>query len=198
MVLFVVMRLTPGPIISPIVPGQLRRENARFKPTSSQLEAIMDTPVTNHNIQPRSELQPLLRLALPILITQLAQMGTILVDTLMAGRVSAVELAGVALGSAFMFPVAMTMMGLIQAVTPTVSQLRGAGRSHEVGEVVRQAFWIALLGAVVTIALMLRAGILAPSLGAYRVCWDTSFCGLCAMVSVLHVRPCSSPSRRWR
>ncbi|MFT4852264.1 MAG: MATE family multidrug resistance protein [Candidatus Pseudothioglobus sp.] len=123
-----------------------------------QPEVIMDTPVITHESSPRSEFQPLLRLALPILITQLAQMGTILVDTLMAGRVSAVELAGVALGSAFMFPVAMTMMGLIQAVTPTVSQLRGAGRPHEVGEVVRQAFWIALLGACVTIALMLRAG----------------------------------------
>ncbi|MFT5795052.1 MAG: MATE family multidrug resistance protein, partial [Saprospiraceae bacterium] len=77
-----------------------------------QPEVIMDTPVITHESSPRSEFQPLLRLALPILITQLAQMGTILVDTLMAGRVSAVELAGVALGSAFMFPVAMTMMGL--------------------------------------------------------------------------------------
>ena len=43
-----------------------------------------------------SELGQLSKLALPIVFTQLAQMGMSVADTVMAGRVSSVELAGVA------------------------------------------------------------------------------------------------------
>ena len=83
---------------------------------------------------------------------QLAQMSMGVLDTVMAGRLSAVDLAGIALGGNAMWPVMLMMMGFLQAVTPTVSQLNGANRQKEVGEVVRQALWLALIAVVIIIA----------------------------------------------
>lgn len=97
----------------------------------------------------RSEFGQLFRLAWPLMGAQLAQMGMGVLDTVMAGRLSAVDLAGVALGGTVMWPTMLLMMGVIQAVTPTVSQLNGARRHHEIGEVIRQALWMALLAATV-------------------------------------------------
>ena len=48
----------------------------------------------------RYELSQLIKLALPLVAAQLAQMGMGVVDTIMAGRVGALELSGVALGGA--------------------------------------------------------------------------------------------------
>lgn len=95
----------------------------------------------------KGELSQLLRLAFPLMGAQLAQMGMGVLDTVMAGRLSAVDLAGVALGGTVLWPTMLLMMGLIQAVTPTVSQLNGAVRHAEIGEVIRQALWMALLAA---------------------------------------------------
>ena len=46
----------------------------------------------------RTELSVLLRLAAPIILAQLSQMGMGVADAMMAGRVGAAELAGVTLG----------------------------------------------------------------------------------------------------
>ncbi len=97
------------------------------------------------------ELGQLAKLALPIVFTQLAQMGMSVADTVMAGRVSSVELAGVALGTVLYWPLMILVSGTMMAITPSVSQLNGAGRQHEAGEVVRQAFWVALVGGTLMI-----------------------------------------------
>ena len=103
-----------------------------------------------------AELKQLGTLALPLVVTQLAQMGMSVADTMMAGLVSAVELAGVALGATVFWPLVMLVSGILMALTPTVSQLRGGGRADEAGEVVRQAQWIGLAGAVVLVAVLVN------------------------------------------
>jgi len=94
----------------------------------------------------RRELGQLFRLALPMILTQLSQMGMGVADTIMAGRVSAAELAGVALGGNLFWPILLFVSGIIMSITPSVSQLHGAGRQKEVGDVVQQALWIAAVG----------------------------------------------------
>ena len=81
-----------------------------------------------------SEFKHLYRLALPLMGAQLAQMGMGVLDTVMAGRLGAVQLAGVALGGSVLFPVMMVMMGVLQSVSPSVAQLNGANRREEIGE----------------------------------------------------------------
>jgi MATE family multidrug resistance protein len=89
---------------------------------------------------------------------QLAQMSMGVMDAVMAGRYSSIDLAGVALGGSVLWPVMMLFMGLIQAVTPTVSQLNGAGRQSQVGEVIRQGLWMAIGGGLVASAILNNIG----------------------------------------
>ena len=102
-----------------------------------------------------AELRSLGVLAVPIIIAQLAQMGMGVADAIMAGRVSATDLAGIALGGNLYWPLMLLMSGIVMAVTPSVSQLHGAGRAGDAGAVVRQALWIAVCGGA-TVAVLLR------------------------------------------
>lgn len=111
------------------------------------------------------ELGQLARLSVPLVITQLAQMGMSVTDTVMAGRVSAVELAGVALGTVVFWPLMLLVSGTCMAITPTVSQLNGAGRGDEAGEVVRQALWIGLVGGLVLVMIYRNLGPLYAFIG---------------------------------
>lgn len=113
----------------------------------------------------RAELRYLLRLALPIVLTQLSQMGMGVADTIMAGRYGAADLAGVALGGNVFWPTIMLLAGVIMAVVPSVSQLHGGGRPAGAGEVVRQAAWIALAGGAVLITLYRSAEAFYQALG---------------------------------
>ena len=101
---------------------------------------------------------PLLRsmfhLAWPVLIAQLAVMANGVIDTVMAGRLSAVDLAAVGIGASIYITVFVSVMGVLLALTPTVAQLYGAGQYQEIGEEVRQSVWLALLLAVVMIFLL--------------------------------------------
>ncbi|NCF33212.1 MAG: MATE family efflux transporter [Proteobacteria bacterium] len=114
--------------------------------------------LTKHNVVGRqvviAEVRQLVRLAAPLVFTQLAQMGMGVVDTVMAGRLGAVNLAGVALGGVVFWPLLLLVAGVVMSLTPTVSQLHGSGRSHEAGEAVRQVLWIALVaGALLVLVL---------------------------------------------
>jgi MATE family multidrug resistance protein len=93
----------------------------------------------------RTELRSLLTLAVPIMIAQLANTAMGFVDTVMAGRVSPHDLAAVALGNSLWVPVYLLMTGILLATTPKVAQRFGGGLHNEIGPLVRQASWLALL-----------------------------------------------------
>ena len=102
-----------------------------------------------------AEFRTLGALALPIVVTQLAQMGMGVADAIMAGRVSATDLAGITLGANLYWPLMLLLSGIVMAVTPSVSQLRGAGQIGAAGAVVRQALWIAVSGGI-ALAILLQ------------------------------------------
>lgn len=104
------------------------------------------------------EIGRLLRLAGPLMGAQLAQMSLGVMDAVMAGRYRAVDLAGVALGGSVLWPVLMLMMGVVQAVTPTIAQLNGARRYEEIGEVIRQGLWMSLAGGVAAVLILRHIG----------------------------------------
>ena len=101
-----------------------------------------------------AEIRALLALATPIIIAQLAYTSMGFVDTVMAGRVSARDLAGVALGNSLWVPVFLLMNGTLLATTAKVAQRFGAGRHEQIGPLVRQALWLALgIGLLATLLL---------------------------------------------
>ncbi len=98
----------------------------------------------------RSELKGLLLLAVPIMIAQLSYAAMGFVDTVMAGQVSARDLAAVALGNSLWVPVFLLMTGILLATTPKVAQRFGAQQFTEIAPLVHQALWLALLVGVLS------------------------------------------------
>lgn len=86
----------------------------------------------------------LMKLAYPILIAQLIQNLMGFADTVMAGRVSATDMAAVAVASSVWLPLILTIYGLIMALAAIVSQLAGANKYNEVAKATYQTAWIAL------------------------------------------------------
>ena len=85
----------------------------------------------------------------PMLIAQLAQMGTGVVDTIMAGRYSAQDLAAVAIGYNIWLPLFLLTLGVLLATTNIVAYEFGAGRRKNIRDCLPQSIWVALaLGAV--------------------------------------------------
>ena len=97
----------------------------------------------------------LLTLAWPILVAQVAVIALGVIDTIMAGRLSASDLAGVALGSSIYATVFVGFMATLQALTPIAGHHFGAHRFHEIGTDVGQALWLALFLTLLALPLLL-------------------------------------------
>ncbi len=97
---------------------------------------------------------------------QVLQWSMAALDAVMAGRRSPEDIAGIILGGNVFWPVLILLTGMVLSTTPIVAQLHGAGRVGEVGEVVRQAAWLAAGATAVVIALVQNAGLAYELVGA--------------------------------
>jgi MATE family multidrug resistance protein len=86
----------------------------------------------------------ILRLAWPVFIAQLAVMANGVIDTVMAGRLSPVDLAAMGLGASIYVTVYIGLMGTLLGLSPIIGQHFGAGRYNQIGDAFRQSLWLAL------------------------------------------------------
>ena len=100
----------------------------------------------------RTELDPMVRLATPVVLAEVGWMSMGLVDTMMVGRVSAEALGGVAVGGTLFFTVALFAMGLLMGLDYEVAHAFGAGRAVEAHRWLVQGMYLAVLAAVPGIA----------------------------------------------
>ncbi|MFD1802798.1 MATE family efflux transporter [Mixta tenebrionis] len=105
-----------------------------------------------------TEARQLLALAIPVILAQVAQTAMGFVDTIMAGAVSATDMAAVAVGTSVWLPAILFGHGLILALTPVVAQLNGSGQRGRIAHQVRQAYWLAGLVAVLIMVVLWNAG----------------------------------------
>ncbi|MCA0969756.1 MATE family efflux transporter [Halobacillus litoralis] len=80
----------------------------------------------------------------PILVTQLGMYAMNFFDTVMSGQAGPDELAGVAIGSSIWLPVFTGLNGILMAISPIVSQLKGAGKDKEIPWSVRQGLYLSV------------------------------------------------------
>ncbi|WP_321365482.1 MATE family efflux transporter [uncultured Desulfuromusa sp.] len=113
----------------------------------------------------RTEAGLLLPLAAPILAAQLAQQALAFTDTVMAGRVSATDLAGVAVGGSIWGPLFLFLYGVLLAITPMVAQLYGAGKISETGPLARRGVLVSLPLVLIIILLLRNASIVFSPMG---------------------------------
>ena len=91
-----------------------------------------------------TEARFLLAMAGPLFIAQLAQMGTGVVDTIMAGRYAAVDLAAIAIGYNIWLPIYLFFVGAMLATTSIVAQDFGGGKIQRIRDLLPQSLWLSL------------------------------------------------------
>lgn len=102
-----------------------------------------------------SHTRELSTLALPILGGQAAQAGNGFVDTIMAGQVGPVALAGVAVGTSIWLPLYLFMLGILMNATPVSARLRAAQKHAAANATLQQALLLGLaLSTLIIIALL--------------------------------------------
>ena len=92
----------------------------------------------------KQELKGLIKLSWPILIAQVAMTTMGFIDTVMAGNVSANDMAAVAVASSFWIPAVLLLQGLTMALTPIVSHLNGGKKRSQIPFSVIQALWLSM------------------------------------------------------
>lgn len=105
----------------------------------------MTAPPASRVARLRAEAAALLRIGGPLMAAQVAQMAMGFFDTVMMGRVGPVELAAVAIGTGLWHTLFLFALGILMALSPSVAQLHGAGRTAEIAPLVRQSLWLAIL-----------------------------------------------------
>jgi MATE family multidrug resistance protein len=114
----------------------------------------------------RGEIRPMLKLAAPLAMAELGWMTMGFVDTVMAGRVSAVALGAGSLGTTLFYPIAVCGAGLLLGLDTLVAQAFGAKDEAAGRRALIQGFWLVAGIAPVAIALL---GLLIPLLRAHGV-----------------------------
>lgn len=105
------------------------------------------------------------RLGGPLLINNLSITGMSFADTVMAGQLGAVDLAGLAIGVAYFHLFMFVGLGLLMAVSPAVAHAYGADDSAVVTRYARQSWWLALVLSIVLVAGLWQVGWVLPALG---------------------------------
>ena len=104
--------------------------------------------------------------ARPILIGQFAAMAFAVVDTVLSGHASAVDLATMGLGLSVYSTVFVGLMGATNALNPIVAQHFGGGRFAAIGATYVQGLWMALFLSALGVFPLLFGSLWLPWLSA--------------------------------
>ncbi|GAA0338060.1 MATE family efflux transporter [Oceanobacillus oncorhynchi subsp. oncorhynchi] len=92
----------------------------------------------------RQKIKLFIIIMLPILVTQVSMNLMNFFDTVMSGQASAVDLAGVAIGSSLWIPILTAVNGIVLAITPIISQLIGAKEKKDIPQVIQQGIYLSV------------------------------------------------------
>ena len=113
----------------------------------------------------RSDLPPMLSLALPVVAAELGWMAMGVVDTMMVGRVGAEAIGAVSLGRALFFTVAIVGVGVLLGLDTLVSMSHGAGRVEDCHRSLIQGVYLAVALALPLTVLIRGAGLFLAGWG---------------------------------
>lgn len=108
----------------------------------------------------RQEIKKIIKLSIPIFIAQFAQTAMGFVDTVMAGGVSANDMAGVAIASSIWLPCILFGVGVLMALIPLTAQAHGANDTTGIPSIGQQGLYLALLLTVPISLVLYNAGYL--------------------------------------
>ncbi|HTY64897.1 MAG TPA: MATE family efflux transporter [Acidobacteriota bacterium] len=110
----------------------------------------------------------LLKLAIPLVLTQAGQMTVLLIDTAMVGHVSTAALAAASFASNTYIVIMLFGFGVFMGITPLVSHARGAGRDQQAAAIMKDGFAFSALLIVGVTLVGLSVTWLMPYMGQTR------------------------------
>lgn len=106
----------------------------------------------------RAELKRLWQIAWPLLIAQTAQMGTGIVDSMMAGHYNEQTLAAIAIGFNIWLPLYLLVLGAMLGTASIIAQNFGAQRFDAIRNQLPQTLWLAVFLSLVVMPLCFASG----------------------------------------
>lgn len=105
----------------------------------------------NQTFSIQEKIKQIIVLLIPILITQLGMFSMVFFNTVMSGKYSSIDLAGVAIGTSIWNPVFTGLSGILLAVSPIAAQRFGQKQHKEVSSVLIQGIYLAIIIAVLVL-----------------------------------------------
>src|ERR1035438_8788856 len=103
----------------------------------------------------RREFRPMLRLAAPLAMAELAWMSMGIVDTIMAGRLGAAALGAGSLGNMVFYPIVIAGTGMLLGMDTLVAQAHGANNPRDGRRSLIAGLWLGLALAPLTALVIL-------------------------------------------
>ncbi len=100
--------------------------------------------------QVKRETLALIKIAIPAILAQLAQMALGVSDTIMAGNYSPNALAAVGTGFSLFVVIFSLFMGMMIAINPMVAQLNGQQQEKQIGKVFQLGFVMAVIFGIIS------------------------------------------------
>ena len=114
----------------------------------------MSTRILSRLQPPDTSYWAIIKLSLPVWISNVAIVGGATLDTLMTGHLGSTDLAAVAIGLAVSVSVFVALVGVMQGLSPIAGHHYGAGHHEKIGFELHQTIWLAILLAIIGMALM--------------------------------------------
>lgn len=106
------------------------------------------------------ESKKIIKLSIPLFIAQFAQVAMGFVDTVMAGGVSATDMAAVAIASSIWLPCILFGVGVLMAIVPLTAQAHGANDLLQIPKTGQQGLYLALILSIPIAFILFNAGML--------------------------------------
>lgn len=114
----------------------------------------MSTRILSRLQPPDTSYWAIIKLSLPVWISNVAIVGGATLDTLMTGHLGSTDLAAVAIGLAVSVSVFVALVGVMQGLSPIAGHHYGAGHHERIGFELHQTIWLAILLAIIGMGLM--------------------------------------------
>jgi MATE family multidrug resistance protein len=121
------------------------------------MSAVLDTPAAVRVAAPSGGVRELVALALPVVLTNLSSTLMMTTDAMMVGRLGAIELGAVGYAGIWYWTVISGFNGTGNGVQTFAAQAHGAGRAHECGAWLWQAWYTVVPPAIVALVLFALA-----------------------------------------
>lgn len=125
----------------------------------------MHRPQTAPRLSFAAQIRALLTLGLPLVGSNLAQMGLHVTDTVMMGWYGVQELAAVVLGAGFFWVLFLLGSGFAYALMGRIAAALGAGDETQVRRDARMAIWLSMLAGLCMLPVLWQSGAILRGLG---------------------------------